>query len=59
VSSVLPPAAAALRLGHLRPDDHVDGAGLVFQRHEDHALGRLGPLAVRDQAAGARQPAVG
>jgi hypothetical protein len=50
---------AALRLRDLRPDDDVDGAGLVFQRHEDHALGRLRPLAVRDDAAGACQPAAG
>ena len=47
-----------LRLGDARPDDDVDRAGLVLERDEDRSLGRLGPLPVRHQAAGARQPAV-
>ena len=32
----------ALRLRHRGPDDDVDVAGLVLERDEDHALGRLG-----------------
>jgi hypothetical protein len=47
-----------LRLGDLRPDDDVDRPGLVLERDEDRALGSLGTLPVRDQAARARQPAV-
>src|SRR5664280_688790 len=53
-----PEQGLSLRIGDLRPDDDVDGAGLVLEGDEDRALGRLGPLPVRDEAAGPRQPAV-
>ena len=47
-----------LRLGDPRPDDDVDRAGLVLEGDEDRALGGLGALPVRDEAARARQAAV-
>ena len=50
---------AALALAQGFPDDDVDGAGLVLQRHESHALGGAGLLAHGDDAAGARGGAVG
>ena len=34
----------------LRPDDGVGDAGLVFQRHEDDAVGAARPLADEDDA---------
>ena len=43
---------AALALADVTPDDDVDAAGLVFERDEDDALGGLGLLAHRDDAAG-------
>ncbi|MNS71360.1 hypothetical protein D3C72_1047280 [compost metagenome] len=50
---------AALAFDEFRAHDHVDGAGFVFQRDEDHALGGLGPLAHGDDAAGAGHALVG
>ena len=39
----------AERLEHALPHDRVGDAGLVFERHEDHALGGAGPLAHQHQ----------
>ena len=50
---------AALALAQGFPDDDVDGAGFVLQRHEGHALGGAGLLAHGDDAAGAHGAAVG
>ena len=49
----------ALLFGQRRPDDDVDIAGLVFERHKGHAPGRFRTLPHRDDAAAARQPAIG
>jgi len=49
----------ALALTHALPHDHLDHPGFVFQRDEDHALGRLWLLAQRDDPAAAHQPAIG
>jgi len=43
---------AALLLAHVAPEDDVDVAGLVLERHEDHALGSLALLALGDDTAG-------
>ena len=43
---------------HAFPDDDVDGAGLVFQRDEDGALGGAGLLPADDDTAGAHLLAV-
>ncbi len=42
----------ALAFAHLPTHDHLH-TGFIFQRNEDHALGRLGLLAQRDEAAAA------
>jgi hypothetical protein len=46
-------------LGHAGPDDEVDRAGFILQGHEHHAFGRARTLAVRHQATGAGDTAVG
>ena len=50
----------ALRFVHAQtgPDDDVDGAGFIFQRDEDGAVGGAGLLAADDQAARNGLPAV-
>ena len=40
------------------PDDHVGGAGFVFERDEDHAARGVGPLPADDDAGGADDAAV-
>ena len=39
-----------LAVENLGPDDDIGDTGLVFERHEDDALGRAGPLPHQDQA---------
>jgi len=49
---------AALLLAQMAPDDDVDVARLVLERHEDYALGGLRLLAQGDDAAGPGRRAV-
>src|SRR4051812_39295540 len=48
----------ALALGKIVPDDEIDVAGLVLERHEDHAARRGGTLAAGDEACCTDQLAV-
>ncbi len=49
---------AAVLLHQVGPDDHVDVAGFVFDRDEQHAPSRCRPLAHGDDAGAARQLAI-
>ena len=50
---------APLAFDQIGPDDHVDPAGLVFERDEHCALGGAGALAAGNDAGDARPGAVG
>ena len=43
---------------HFFPQDEVHEPGLVLEGHEDHALGRAGPLAVDDHPRIVDEPSV-
>src|SRR6476620_10601 len=49
---------AALPIGNVAPDDHVGGAGFVFQRNEDDAACGSGPLPADDDAGSTHETAM-